>query len=83
MFSLRKVSKEQGELAKTNNNFDYFIETSAKIGDNVDLVFNTIGKMLIEKEIEAKNNNNQKIGDNFKMMLNSQQQETSNKSSCC
>ena len=83
MFSLRKVSKEQGELAKTNNNFDYFIETSAKIGDNVDLVFNTIGKMLIEKEIEAKNNNNKKIGDNFKMMLNSQQQETSNKSSCC
>jgi hypothetical protein len=60
MFSLRKVSQEQGELAKTNNNFDYFIETSAKIGDNVDLVFNTIGKMLIEKEIEAKNNNNQK-----------------------
>lgn len=82
MFSLRKVSKEQGELAKKNNNFDYFIETSAKIGDNVDLVFNTIGKMLIEKEIEAKNNNNQKIGDNFKMMLNSQQQETSNKSCC-
>ena len=82
MFSLRRVSKEQGELAKTNNNLDFFIETSAKIGDNVDLVFNTIGKMLIEKEIESVNNKQQKIGDNFKMRLNSQQQISPQKSCC-
>ena len=82
MFSLRKISKEQGELAKVNNNFDFFIETSAKIGDNVELVFNTIGKMLIEKEIEDMNNKKQKIGDNFKTMLDAQKQDTSN-NSCC
>ena len=45
----REVSKEQGEKFKRENGIDYFIETSAKTNENVELAFINAAKMLFRK----------------------------------
>ena len=44
--SKRKVTYEQGELYKTENNLDFFMETSAKTGINAQKVFVESAKLL-------------------------------------
>lgn len=43
-----EVSKEEVLKFQKDNKLDTFVETSAKTGKNVDIVFNNIGKSIIE-----------------------------------
>ena len=49
---MRKISYEQGNEIKEKNNFDLFMETSAKNGLNVNELFFEVGKILYEKTLE-------------------------------
>ena len=51
----REVSKEEGEKFAKENNFDFYIETSAKTGENLKVIFIEAAKILYlshKKEIE-------------------------------
>ena len=53
----RQVSKEEGEKFAKEKNFDFFIETSAKTGENLKAIFIEAAKILYlsyKKEIEEK-----------------------------
>ena len=53
----RQVSKEEGEKFAKEKNFDFFIETSAKTGENLKAIFIVAAKILYlshKKEIEKK-----------------------------
>ena len=61
----RQVSKEEGEKFAKEKNFDFFIETSAKTGENLKAIFIEAAKILYlshKKEIEKKINE-KKIND--------------------
>ncbi len=49
---MRKISYEQGNEIKEKNNFDLFMETSAKDGLNIKELFFEAGKILYEKTLE-------------------------------
>ena len=49
---MRKLSYEQGKEIKEKNNFDLFMETSAKDGLNIKELFFEVGKILYEKTLE-------------------------------
>ena len=49
---MRKISYEQGNGIKEKNNFDLFMETSAKDGLNIKELFVEVGKILYEKTLE-------------------------------
>jgi hypothetical protein len=49
---MRKISYEQGNEIKEKNNFDLFMETSAKDGLNIEELFFEVGKILYEKTLE-------------------------------
>jgi hypothetical protein len=49
---MRKISYEQGNEIKEKNNFDLFMETSAKDGLNIKELFFEVGKILYEKTLE-------------------------------
>ena len=49
---MRKISYEQGNGIKEKNNFDLFMETSAKDGLNIKELFFEVGKILYEKTLE-------------------------------
>ena len=49
---MRKLSYEQGNEIKEKNNFDLFMETSAKDGLNIKELFFEVGKILYEKTLE-------------------------------
>ena len=49
---MRKISYEQGKEKKEKNNFDLFMETSAKDGLNIKELFFEVGKILYEKTLE-------------------------------
>ena len=49
---MRKISYEQGNEIKEKNNFDLFMETSAKDGLNINELFFEAGKILYEKTLE-------------------------------
>ncbi len=51
-FYMRKISYEQGNEIKEKNNFDLFMETSAKDGLNIKELFFEAGKILYEKTLE-------------------------------
>ena len=42
----RLISKEEGNILAKNENFDYFIEVSAKTGENIDNIFFEAAKIL-------------------------------------
>ena len=53
----RQISKEEGEKYAKENNCDFFIETSAKTGENLKAIFIEAAKILYlshKKEIEKK-----------------------------
>ena len=55
----RQVSKEEGEKFAKENKFDFFIETSAKTGENLKVIFIEAAKILYlshKKEIKEKIN---------------------------
>ena len=45
----REVTREGAELFRQENQIDFFAETSAKTGDNVQMVFLLAAKMLFTK----------------------------------
>lgn len=49
---MRKISYEQGNEIKEKNNFDLFMETSAKDGLNIKELIFEVGKILYEKTLE-------------------------------
>ena len=49
---MRKLLYEQGKEIKEKNNFDLFMETSAKDGLNIKELFFEAGKILYEKTLE-------------------------------
>ena len=49
---MRNISYEQGNEIKEKNNFDLFMETSAKDGLNIKELFFEAGKILYEKTLE-------------------------------
>ena len=49
---MRKLLYEQGKEIKEKNNFDLFMETSAKDGLNIKELFFEVGKILYEKTLE-------------------------------
>jgi hypothetical protein len=49
---MRNISYEQGNEIKEKNNFDLFMETSAKDGLNIKELFFEVGKILYEKTLE-------------------------------
>lgn len=49
---MRKISYEQGNEIKEKNNFDLFMETSAKDGLNIKELFFEVGKILYKKTLE-------------------------------
>jgi len=51
-FYMRKVTYEQGKEIKEKNEFDLFMETSAKNGLNVKELFFEVGKILYKKTLE-------------------------------
>ena len=60
----RKISYEEGEILKNKYNLDYFIETSAKSGDNAKNVLIEAAKMLYRDYILMKDKEkNKKIND--------------------
>ena len=51
----RKILKDEGEQFKERNNFDLFLETSAKLGTNCKNIFEEAGKILFEDYKKYKN----------------------------
>jgi hypothetical protein len=49
---MRNISYEQGNEIKEKNNFDLFMETSAKDGLNIKELFFEVGKILYAKTLE-------------------------------
>ena len=45
----REVSRERAEKFKNEHNLDFFIETSAKSGDNIEKLFTMTAKMLYKQ----------------------------------
>ena len=47
----RALSKKQGKKFQKENNLDYFIETSAKTGKNIDDVFKRLGLEIVRRSL--------------------------------
>ena len=54
----RVISKKEAEEYMEKEDLKNYFEASAKTGDNVDKIFNSIGKDLFDKYIKNKNKNN-------------------------
>ena len=63
--------------------FEFYRETSAKNGDNVDEVFNEIVKKISDKLLVQTPLQSQKISENLSQKLSKQTLGKKNKNSCC
>ena len=80
----RKISFEEGENLKNKYKLDFFIETSAKRGDNAKNVFVEAAKILYKEYIVYKENSNleeEKINDSQK--LEKDKKIVKKKKKCC
>ena len=57
----REIKYEQGEEIKEKNRFDFFMETSAKSGFNVNELFFQAGKILYEETLKNREINKVRI----------------------
>ena len=72
----REISKDTGEQFYKDNNFDLFLETSAKTGHNTDKLILEIGKILyLEEKKNSKNAKNTKSQENIKVELGKDEEE--------
>ena len=80
----RKISYEEGENLKIKHKLDYFIETSAKNGDNAKNVLIEAAKILYKEYVELKNNEEKNIlEENVSQKLDSEKNMTKRKKKCC
>ena len=84
----RKISYEDGENFKNRHNLDYFIETSAKTGDNAKNVLIEAAKILYKEYIKMKDNeeNRKKEDENNSHKLEKEQNgegKIVKKKKCC
>ena len=93
---LREISKEKAKSFCKENSIDYFTETSAKSGDNVEVTFVYAAYLLMEQSIKQSNKNTRYLNDdrtNSHLSFNFIEDEPSNlildgsstkhKSKCC
>jgi len=82
----REIEKEEGEELKNKFEFDYFIETSAKTGKNVEEIFVHAAKLLYEDYgiVNQKKKKN-KLDEAEKMKLNKDKvnSKKGEKKGCC
>ena len=71
--SERKISYEEGENLKNKHNLNYFIETSAKTGDNAENVLIEAAKLLYKDYIVYKKKKNKENEENEENVLNDSQ----------
>ncbi len=45
----REVTNTKAEEFRMRHNIDYFVETSAKTGENVEILFTMAGRLLYER----------------------------------
>ena len=82
----RKVSYEEGEKLKNKHNIDYFIETSAKTGNNAKNVLIEAAKILYKEYILIKSKDNKNIKEEEENESKKLDKSTSNsqkKKKCC
>ena len=81
----RKVSYEEGERLKNKHNIDYFIETSAKTGNNAKNVLIEAAKILYKEYIliKGKNDKNIKEEENESKKLDKNTSNRQKKKKCC
>ena len=80
----RKISYEEGENLKIKHNLDYFIETSAKNGNNAKNVLIEAAKILYKDYVELKNNEEKNIlEENNSQKLESVKNKAKKKKKCC
>ena len=82
----RKVSYEEGEKLKNKHNIDYFIETSAKTGNNAKNVLIEAAKILYKEYILIKSKDDKNIKEEEENESKKLDKSTSNsqkKKKCC
>ena len=81
----RKISYEEGKNLKIKNKLDYFIETSAKTGDNAKTVLIEAAKMLYKDYIILKNSSDKNISNNTSQKLKKEKKngKVKKKKKCC
>jgi small GTP-binding protein len=82
----RKISYEEGENLKNKHNLNYFIETSAKTGDNAENVLIEAAKLLYKDYIiykEKKNKENEDNVLNDSQKLGNDKKVLKKKKKCC
>ena len=78
----RKIDKEKAEKYKEEFEFDYFVETSAKTGMNVQEIFIQAARELYKnyKEYKKEKKNKEELG---VARLSINKLKTQNKKGCC
>ena len=81
----RKISYEEGKNLKIKNKLDYFIETSAKTGDNAKTVLIEAAKILYKDYIILKNSPDKNISNNTSQKLKNEKKngKVKKKKKCC
>ena len=77
----RVITKEQGLEFKSKENFDGFVETSAKVGSNIKDLFIKTAKMLYLQN--SKSDVPKKADDGLKLRQVDKNEETTGRKKCC
>ena len=83
IFTYRDVSYEEGKSFSESMQFEFYKETSAKNGENVDEVFNAIVTTIIDKLSTQISLQPQKISGELSKKLSKQTLTKKQKHSCC
>jgi small GTP-binding protein len=81
----RKISYEEGKNLKIKNKLDYFIETSAKTGDNAKTVLIEAAKILYKDYNIVKNNTSKNVSNDNSQKLKKEKNngKVKKKKKCC